>query len=54
MVIEHGPPVLESSTRVSKFYAFTDFEYKFHKAGITNCLPIGFGFGSLLIGNLQL
>ena len=36
MVIELGPPVSESSTRISKFYAPTDSEHKFRKAGIEN------------------
>ena len=40
-VNELGPPVLESSTRISKFYAPTDFEHKFDKTEIENCLPIG-------------
>ena len=37
-VIELGPPVPESSTRISKFYAPTDseFEHKFYKTGIEN------------------
>ena len=35
MVIKLGPPmqVLESSTRISKFYDSTDSEHKFHKTG---------------------
>ena len=41
-VIELGPPVSKSSTRISKFYAPTDSEQKFHKTGIENWLPIGF------------
>ena len=54
ILIELGPPVLESSTRISYFYSPTDSENKFHKTGIENCLPIGFGLGFLLIGNPQL
>ena len=34
--MELGPPVLESSTKISKFYAPTDFEHKFHKTGMEN------------------
>ena len=34
--IELGPPVSESSTKISKFDAHTDSEYKFHKARIEN------------------
>ena len=36
ILIELGPPVLESSTRISYFYAPTDSEYKFHKTRIEN------------------
>ena len=36
MVIELGLPVLESSTKISKFYAPFDSKHKFHKAGIKN------------------
>ena len=35
-VIELGPPVLESSTKISKLYALIDYKHKFHKAGIEN------------------
>ena len=34
--IELGRPVLESSTKISKFHAPTDSEHKFHKARIKN------------------
>ena len=34
--IELGPPVSESSTKISKFHAPTDSEHKFHKARIEN------------------
>ena len=44
-VIELGPPVLESSTRISKFYDPTDSEHKFHKTRIENWLSIGFELG---------
>ena len=54
LLIELEPPVLEPSTRISYIYAPTDFEYKFHKRGIKNCLPIGFGLGFPLIRNPQL
>ena len=40
--IELGPPVLESSTKISKFHALTDSEHKFHKARIENWPPIEF------------
>ena len=52
--MELGSPVLEPSTRISYFYALTDSEYKFHKTGIENCLPVGFGLGFPLIGNPHL
>ena len=54
VLIELGPSVLEASTRISYFYAPTDSEYQFHKTGIENCLPIGFGLGFPLIRNPQL
>ena len=54
LLIDLELPVLEPSTRISYFYAPTDSEYKFHKTGIENCLPIGFGLGFPLIGNPQL
>ena len=41
-VIELGPPVSESSTRISKFYNPTDSEHKLHKTRIENWLSIGF------------
>ena len=40
--IELGPPVSESSSKISKFHAPTDSKHKFHKAGIKNWLPIEF------------
>ena len=43
---EFGPPVLESSTKISKFHAPTDSEPKFHKERIENWLPIEFELGS--------
>ena len=42
MVTKFGPPVSESSTRISKFYYTTDSEYKLHKTTIENWLSIGF------------
>ena len=39
-VNELGPPVLESSARISKFCAPTDSEHKFNKTEIENWLPI--------------
>ena len=44
-VIELGPPVSESSTKISKFHAPTDSEHKFHKARIENLPPIEFKLG---------
>ena len=35
-VIELGPPVSESSAKISKFYAPIDSKHNFHKAGIEN------------------
>ena len=46
-VNELGPPVLEPSTRILKFYALTDSEHKFNKTEIENWLPIGENLGSL-------
>ena len=34
--IELGPPVLESSTKISKFHAPTNSEHRFHKVRIEN------------------
>ena len=45
-VIDLGPPELESSIRISKFYNSTHSELKFHKARIENWLSIGFELGS--------
>ena len=47
MAIEHGSTVSESSTKISKFHAPTDSEYKFHKARIENWPPIEFKLGFL-------
>ena len=41
-----GPPALESSVGVSKFYAPTDFKHKFNKTKIENSLPIRYNLGS--------
>ena len=41
IVIELGPTVLESSTRISKFYNRTEFEQELHKTRIENWLLIG-------------
>ena len=49
-VNELGLPVLESSTRISKFYAPTDSEHKFNKTEIENWLPIGYNLGSSWLG----
>ena len=45
-VIQLGPPVSESSTRISKFHDPTDSEHKFHRTRIENWLSIGFKLGS--------
>ena len=50
MVIELGPPMSVSSTKISKFHALTDSEHKFHKVKIKNWLPIGFQVGVPLLG----
>ena len=51
MVIELGLPVLESSTRISKFYDPTaDCEHKFHKMMIENWLSIGLELQSPWLG----
>ena len=42
MIIELGPPVSKSSTRISKFYNSTDSEHKLHKTRIENWHSIGF------------
>ena len=42
MVIELGPPVSESSTRISKLYDPTDSEHKCHKTKIQYFLSIDF------------
>ena len=44
-IIELVPPVLESSTKISKFYAPTDSKQKFHKARIKNWPRIEFKLG---------
>ena len=40
MVIKLGPPVLESLTRISKFYDPSDSEHKSHEMTIENWLSI--------------
>ena len=50
IVHELGPPVLESSARVSKFYAPTDSKHKFDKTEMENWLPIGYNLGSPWLG----
>ena len=42
MVIELGPPLSGSSTKISKFYNHNDSEHKLHKTRIENWLSIGF------------
>ena len=44
-LVELGPPVSESLTRVSKFYDPTYSEHKFHKTRIKNWLSIAFKLG---------
>ena len=46
MVIELGPAVLQSLTRISKFYDPSDSEHKFHKTRIENWLIAVFELGS--------
>ena len=46
MVIKLGPPVLESLTRISKFYGPSDSEHKSHKMRIKNWLSIDFELGT--------
>ena len=46
MAIELGPPMSESSSRISKFYDPTDSKYKFHQTRIENWLTIGLELGS--------
>ena len=45
-----GPPVLESSARISKFYSPTDSDCKFNKTKIENWLLIGYSLGSSWLG----
>ena len=52
--MKDGLPVSEFSTKISYFYAPTESEQKFHKTGVKNWLPIGFGLGFPLIGYLLL
>ena len=49
-VNELVPPVLESSARISKFYAPTDYERKFNKTEFENWLPIGYNLWSSCLG----
>ena len=49
-VNELGPPVLESSVRISNFYAPTDSEYIFNKTEIENWLPTGYNLASSWLG----
>ena len=45
-VIEVGPPVLQSSIRISRFYIPTDSEHRFNKTRMEHWLPIGFRVGT--------
>ena len=49
MVTELRPPVSQSTTRISKFYATTISELKLHKTKIENWLPMWFNLGSSLL-----
>ena len=54
MVIKLGPPMLESLTRITKFYDPSDSEHKFHKTMMGNLLSIDLELGSpSLTENLQ-
>ena len=55
-IFELWSSLLESSTKISKFYAITYYEHIFHKAGIKNLLPIWFklGFPWLEFSRLEL
>ena len=44
-VNELGPPVLEPSAGISKYYAPTDSEYKFNKTETENWLLIEYNLG---------
>ena len=50
MVIKFGPPVLESSTEISKFYAPTDSKHKSDKTETENWLLIVFNVESSWLG----
>ena len=54
ILIKLGLPVSEFSTKISYFYAPSNSEQKFHKTGVENWLPIGFGLRLPLIGYLLL
>ena len=47
---ELGPPVLESSVRIPRFYPPTDSERKFNKTEIENWLPTGYNLGLSWLG----
>ena len=50
MVIKLGPPVLESLTRISKFYDPSDSEHKSHEMTIENWLSIDSELGPPWLG----
>ena len=52
-VNELEPSVLESSVRISKFYAPTDSEHKFNKMEIKKLATHRIQFEIVLIGNPQ-
>ena len=47
---EPGSLVLESSTRISGYFAPTDPEHKFNKTENENWLPLGYNLGSSWLG----
>ena len=49
-VNELGPLVLESTARISKFYAPINSEHKFNKTEIENWLPLGYNLRSSWLG----
>ena len=49
-IAKFGPPVSDFSTRISKSYAPTDSEHKFHKTVIENWLSIKLNLGSSWLG----
>ena len=50
MIIGLGPPMSDSSTKISKFHTITDSEHNIHEARIRNWLLIIIELGSPLLG----